>query len=233
MTTRVSHLRLKRHWRPLSLLLQPTSEVLRKLKLIFILNVNHIKLLSVKLKDGLTASLSMSWLRPFGEALQSSAAQPLFVSHSAPHLFCTCRARQGFFSSPSRVSPHDSISRASNILTRWSDATAAVSPRLMLLFECHGNQNGTCRHSRGPVHHVPATTRSRRFVMACRHPWRTTGPSVCFNKAPDACLFAYSHGGKWNVNAQLSLAEKAERKTITERRASVLKMQSRWTGAGL
>ena len=60
-----------------------------------------------------------------------------------------------------------------------------ASPWLMLLFDCHGNQNGTCRHSPGPVHHVPATTRSRRFIMACRHPWRTTGPYICFNKAPE------------------------------------------------
>lgn len=180
----------------------------------------------------------MAWQHPYpcpgsDNLGRPGAAQPLFVSRSALHLLSTCRAGQDFFGSPSRVSPHDSISRASNVLTRWSGATAAVSPRLMLLFDCHGNQNGTCRHSRGPVHHVPATTRSRRFVMACRHPWRTTGPSVCFNKAPDACLFACSHGEKWNVKAQLSLAEKTERKTITKRRVSVLKMQSRWAAEGL
>lgn len=70
------------------------------------------------------------------------------------------------------------------------------SPWLMLLFDCHGNQNDTCRHVRGPVHHVPATTRSRRFVMACRYPWRTTGPCVCFDKAPDGCRLACSRRGK-------------------------------------
>lgn len=95
-----------------------------------------------------------------------------------------------------------------------------ASPWLMLLFDCHGNQNGTCRHGPGSVHRVPATTRSRRFIMACRHPWRTTGPCVCFNKAHDGCRLACSRRGKRNVKSQPSLGEKAVRKTIRKGRAS-------------
>lgn len=125
-----------------------------------------------------------------------------------------------FFETKIDIQPHFILLPASmsSYATRWFEyfsfnlPSLCTSWQVMLTLGCPGNVETSgrapwVRCCRTACLH--ATARSQRFVMACRHPRRTSRPLVCLNKAPpDAQLVLLKKKGEWKaISAQLLLEE--------------------------